>query len=345
MGKYGKALLLALKIGIGTSLAIYIAQLLNLEYAISAGTVTLLTLMMSKWATIRLSAARLATFAMTVMMAWVVLPQIDSMWISYGVLLTLVVFVTELFGWQATISVNAVVALHLLTSPELDAGAVHNEFLIVLIGIVLAILLNLFNANLSHKRKIIADMRDTESGLQAILQELGAYLSGEDLREDVWKDIDALEERIQAYIKSASEYEENTFASHTEYYISYFRMRYEQCQIMHNLHDGLVKIHDMPRQAATVAEYILYLSQYVVELNHPTAQIQRLDEIFEDMRDEELPRTRSEFENRAMLYHVLMDLRDFLAYKADFVDRLDQVQLTRYWRKDCDSKATVETGA
>lgn len=331
MGKYRKTLLLAVKIGVGSSIAIYIAQMLHLEYAVSAGTVTLLTLMTSKWETIKLSIARLATFIITLLLAWVIFSRISSMWIAYGILLTLVVFIAEALGWRATISVNSVAAAHLLTNQDFSAAAIWNEFLIVLIGIVLAVILNLFHANFSHKRKIISDMRDTENRLQSFLQELAAYLSGKEIHQDVWESVCTLEAQIQEHIKSASEYQDNTFQSHPEYYISYFEMRYEQCRVLHNLHDELVKIRSMPRQAEVIAEYILYLSEYVIEINHPTQQIVRLNQIFEDMRNEELPKTRDEFENRAMLYHVLMDIQDFLAQKANFVNKLDQSQIDRYW--------------
>lgn len=202
MEKYRKTLLLALKIGIGTSIAIYTAQALDLENAVSAGTVTLLTLMMSKWATVKLSVARLATFLMTILLAWAIFSHIDSMWIAYGVLLTLVVLISDLLGWRATVSVNAVVAVHLLTSHDFSAAAIWNEFLLVLIGVVLAVILNLFHANFSHKRKIIADMRDTENRLQAFLRELAADLSGEEVQEDVWKGICPLKAQIQESLPS-----------------------------------------------------------------------------------------------------------------------------------------------
>lgn len=331
MEKYRKILLLAFKIGIGSSIAIYIAQTMHLEYAVSAGTVTLLTLMTSKWETIKLSIARLVSFIITLLMAWTIFSHISSMWIAYGVLLTLVVFIAEALGWRTTISVNSVAAAHLLTNQDFSAAAIWNEFLIVLIGIVLAVILNLFHANLSHKRKIISDMRDTENGLQSILRELAAHLSEEEIQQDVWAGICALETQIQEYIRSASEYQDNTFQSHPEYYISYFEMRYEQCRVLHNLHDELVKIRSMPKQAMVIAEYLMYLAEYVIEINHPTLQIKRLNEIFEAMRNEELPKTRDEFESRAMLYHILMDIQDFLTQKANFVSKLDQAQLERYW--------------
>jgi hypothetical protein len=49
MNRYRKIILLSLKIGIGSSLALYLAEYLGLDYVVSAGTITLLTLMTSKW--------------------------------------------------------------------------------------------------------------------------------------------------------------------------------------------------------------------------------------------------------------------------------------------------------
>ena len=333
MEKYRKILLLAVKIGLGSSIAIYIAQALDLEYAVSAGTVTLLTLMTSKWETIKLSVARLITFLATVLMAWIIFPHISSMWIASGILVTLEVLIAESFGWRSTISVNAVVIVHLLTKQDFSAAAIWNEFLLVFIGVVLAMILNLFHANFSHRRKIISDMRDAESSLQSILGELAAYLSGDEAQRNVWENIRALEDRIKSYIKSASEYQENTFQSHPEYYISYFEMRYEQCRILHDLNDELARIRSMPEQAGLIADYLRYLAEYVIEINHPTPQITRLDEIFEQLREGEPPKTCDEFEDRAMMYHILMDIQDFLVHKADFVSKLDQAQIRRYWNR------------
>lgn len=331
MKKYIKIMLLSIKIGLGTSIAIYIAQVMNLEYAISAGTVTLLTLMTTKWQTIKLSIGRLATFIITILLIWAIFSRADNAWAAYGILLMLIVFIAELLGWRATISVNAVVAAHMITNQDFTAAAVRNEFLLVLIGVVLAITLNLFHANITHKRKIIADMRDTENELQSILRELGAYLCGNEMRENAWDNICALEKKIQDYTQSAYEYQDNTFQSHPQYYISYFEMRHEQCHILHNLHSEMVKILSIPKQAKVISEYLYYLVDYVIEINAPDQQIARLNEIFADMRNEELPKTREEFENRALLYHILMDIQDFLLCKEKFVNELDEMQLKRYW--------------
>lgn len=155
MNRYRKIILLSLKIGIGSSLSLYAAQKLGLNYAVSAGTITLLSLMNSKWETIKLSGSRIASFLITVLAGWLLFTHISSMWIAYGILLTFIVFMAEILDWRATISVNGVIAAHLVTYENFNDTAVWNELGIVLVGVGFAIVFNLFNGNYEHKRHIM----------------------------------------------------------------------------------------------------------------------------------------------------------------------------------------------
>ena len=71
-----------------------------------------------------------------------------------------------------------------------------------------------------------------------------------------------------------------------------------------------------------------------MEINSPEKQLGRLHEIFADMKKQELPKTREEFESRSMLYHILMDMEEFLLYKKRFVHRLDKQQREIYWKNE-----------
>ena len=257
MNRHRKIILLSLKIGIGSSLALYIAESLGLNYAVSAGTITLLTLMNSKWETVKLSVCRLATFAMTVIIAWILFSNLQNEWIVYGILLAIIVFLAEVFEWRATISVNGVIAAHLVTNKNFSDAAIWNEFLLVFIGIIFAVLFNLFHANAGHKKHIITNMKSIESRLQMIIGSLAAYLSDKEMERNVWDDICILEKDIQCCIKEAYEYQNNTFHSHPEYYIAYFEMRYNQCQVLNNLHYEMKKIRTVPVQTKIVAQHML----------------------------------------------------------------------------------------
>lgn len=333
MGRYRKMLLLSIKIGVGTCAAIYIAQLMDLEYPVSIGTVTLLTLMETRWETLKLSLNRLITLFMTLVLSWLIFWHIHNVPLSYGMVLGLVVLLAENFGWRTTVSVNALVVSHLIMLDDFSIEAIRNEFWLVMIGIIIAIILNLFNLTLTHKRQIMANIRYTEKQLRMIMEELAGYLSGQEMSQSVWDDICDLEKQIEEFIKDADEYRQNTFRSHPEYYMNYFEMRNEQCRILNNLHYEMKKIRSMPKQAEVVSEYLKYLMDYVTETNIPDPQIEKLKGIFADMRKEELPETVEEFENRAMLYHILMDIEDFLFYNERFVEGLDAKQKKAYWKK------------
>ncbi len=97
-------------------------------------------------------------------------------------------------------------------------------------------------------------------------------------------------------------------------------MREHQCQILTNLQSELEKIRTTPAQAKIIVDYIRYMSRYVTEMNMPGQQLTQLNVLFSHMEEEPLPKSREEFENRAILYHVLMDLEDFLMVKYKYLE-------------------------
>lgn len=328
---YKKYFLIALKIALGSSLAIYLAQQLNLNHSASAGTITLLTLMTTKWETLKLSGFRILTFMMTALVAWIVFMHIQIIWVAYGLFIFIIVFFAYSFGLVATISVNSVIGAHLLITHDFSLESLDNEFLLVVIGVMIAILLNLFNDNYSHKKEIIKNMRYTEEKLQMILGQISDYLLNPETQFHVWDEIIALEKKILEFQKEAYEYQDNTFYSHPEYYINYFEMRQNQTQMLHNLHYEIKRMREIPIEAKIVAEYLIYLKDYVVEKNIPQKQIEHLQDIFAEIKKFPLPKTQQEFEDQALLYHVLMDIEEFLVFKVRFIRELDEIQLKKYW--------------
>ncbi len=56
----------------------------------------------------------------------------------------------------------------------------------------------------------------------------------------------------------------------------------------------------MPKQAKIIADYMMYLVDFVIEINAPDQQMEKLEEIFRQMKKEGLPVNREEFESRAV---------------------------------------------
>lgn len=100
--KIEKNLLLALKVAVGSAFAIYIASLLHLEFAVSAGTVTLLSLLGTKWETVKFTFIRLGTFAFTALMAMLLISHAYSTWVAYGMVVFVIVFQAAMAGCRST---------------------------------------------------------------------------------------------------------------------------------------------------------------------------------------------------------------------------------------------------
>lgn len=333
-----RLLVLAMKISVGSCLAILFAQWLDLEFATSSGIITLLTIMTTKWETLKLSFYRLVTFVFSVSILWFIYQFINKQWVVYGIFIFVLVLTCEWIDWKSTISVNAVVATHFLMTHDFSKQFIMNELLLVLIGISIAIIINLFQNNLTQQATITKNMRYVEKQLQFILDELANYLFNKPIGRNVWDDIILLEKDLDEFIEKAYEYHNNTFQSHSNYYIHYFEMRAKQFNILHNLHYEMKKIRDLPKQATIIGEYINYLKGYISEMNNPKEQLEKLSSIFEEMGKEELPKSREELESRAKLYHILMDLEEFLVFKKRFVDSINEEQFRIYWKKEIEEK-------
>lgn len=314
------ATILGIKIGLGTALAIIIANLLNLQHPTSAGTITLLTLLTTKKGTIKLIVERFITFGITVFFGYYIFDFFTNEWLAFCCLLILVVFIIEILGWTATVSVNAMIAIHLLSESTLTIPFLINEFFLLIIGVSVAYILNLYHNDKIYEMDIKKSIQDIEENMQLRLKEIVHYIEYQDVNTKIWDNLESMEKKIEKYLIHAVEYKDNCDNEKSDYYIEYFEMREFQCEILQMLHYEIRKIRTMPKQAHIISEYIQYLIPYVNEKNDPQPQIDQLLMLLENIRNDELPKTRDEFESHAILYHILMDLEDFLLRKKQFLE-------------------------
>ena len=142
--RYRKIVSRSLKIAVGSSLAIFVAQLLELQNATAAGIITLITIVTTRHETVQLSYRRVMTFFLSVVLACVIFQVVPWAWIDYGIYIFAVAIICQLLKWDTTVSLNAVIGTHFLVSQNFSLVFILNEFALVLIGIIFAILLNLY---------------------------------------------------------------------------------------------------------------------------------------------------------------------------------------------------------
>jgi uncharacterized membrane protein YgaE (UPF0421/DUF939 family) len=83
-----------------------------------------------------------------------------------------------------------------------------------------------------------------------------------------------------------------------------------------------------------MAMFIRSISETLSESQNTKDLLRTQEALLVKFKESSLPVTRDEFENRAVLYIILMDIRIFLKMKERFVDSLTMEQKERYWKKE-----------
>ena len=311
----------ALRVGIGASVAIYIAFAFKLESAPSAGIITLLTILSTKAQTWRLSVDRVITFMATIFLAWIAMFLTNYTWLAFGVVLTILTFGLVLTKLQATLSVNTVILTHIMGHADMTWALVFNEFGLLMIGIVIAIIINQFQNYNGQRKNLIAGVNDIEGDFKIIFDNLKKYVKNHDLEGvNVWDQVVALEGKIHSYQNLAHQYQENNrMDDDDEYFVNYFEMRAQQINILHNLHYELKKIRKSSEESEQVASYLDVIGTYFTYIREPKIQMAKLNEFMTKLENAPIPTSQEEFSIKSRMYHILMDLEDFVVLKKRFI--------------------------
>ena len=306
----GDAMLKLIKIAIGSAAAIFFADLLRLDYSTSAGIITLLTI----------QDTRRETIAIT----------LKGSVISYGVFLFVFIACCMPLGLFGAASTNAVLTTHYLLEKSMSISSVGNEALLLLVGAGIGTFLNLYIPG--KGREIRMMQYRLEEDLRAVLMRMSEYIVKEDKSDYTGSCFDKLRADMEAGKKQAFAYMNNTFFQESKYFIAYMNMREQQTVVLGDIYKKIVSIRSVLPQAEQVAELFHEIAATFGESNNARDLLTRREEVLSRMKDSDLPVTRQEFEERAVLYGILMDLEYFLLLKKEFADSLTKEQIIRYWQ-------------
>ena len=140
----------------------------------------------------------------------------------------------------------------------------------------------------SYRKKIREDVKTAEQGMKRVLTEMAEYLEERKSSEDVWVDLDDLEEVLHDGLRHAHEQVDNTLGEEDYYYADYLERRLQQCSMLQTLRNSVIRIRKVPKQAVYVARYLEYLSECSAEKDSPEEQLWKLEDVLDQMNLEAL---------------------------------------------------------
>lgn len=318
-----------IKIAVGSVAAIFIADMLGLGYSTAAGIITLLTIQDTSRETIVISIKRIAAFLLATALSYVIFHLFGYHVFSYGIFLFLFIACCIPLRLGEAVSVNAVLATHYLLEQDMSLPLIRNETMLLFIGTGIGVILNLYMPGKGKEIRATQDM--LEEDFRTVLLQMSQWIRQEKRPVDTAVWLDKLQTDLAAGRKQAFAYMNNTFFQESKYFIAYMNMREQQAVVLRDIYKKVRSVRAAFPQTDQVASLFDETAVTFGESNNAGALLMKLGEELGRMKESQLPATREEFEERAVLYGILMDLEYFLQLKKAFADSLTEEQVRRYW--------------
>lgn len=303
------------KTALGTTIAIMLAQFLQLDNYVSAGIITILCIKVTKKKSLKSSWARLLACTIAILFSYIFFEGLMYHPIIIGLMLLVFIPTTVLVKASEGIVTSVVIIFHLYNAEKITLQLIGNEFLLIIIGIGIALIMNLYMP--SVERKLKNYQLQIEENLAAIFREIELYLIERDRPWD-GSEIIKTAELINDAKTIAFRDVENHFLRHENSYYHYFKMREKQFEIIERVIPLVTSIHISVEQSKMIAGFIHDLRLGIHPGNTAHKFLVQLLEMKQSFENMELPQTREEFEVRAALLHFIKEMEQYLIIKSQF---------------------------
>ncbi|MDR7000206.1 aromatic acid exporter family protein [Neobacillus niacini] len=305
------------KTALGAGVSIWVAELLQLQFASFAAIICILCIEKTKKQSIRSSLERFAACTISLVLSGLVFRAMGFNPLVFSLFILLIIPVLVRLRLQKGFINGVVIVLHIFTLEKFTLPIALNELQIVIIGVGVAILLNSYMPNVEKNLKEIKT--NIEEKFKKILFEYGAYLEKGDLGWD-GKELLELEENLNEGKILAIQYEENQLGIDKKGYYHYFDMREKQFVILNRMLPIVSSLYEDVVQRHVFAQFLYEISTDVKSDNTAYRHLQRLENQHQKMKELELPKSRTEFETRASVFHLMNEMEYYLRTKINYYD-------------------------
>ena len=294
------------KTAIGAMIALVIAQVLSLENTATAAVITLLSVQSTKRRSIQIAWQRFAACILGILLAVLIFEGCAYTAVGVGLLLFIYIPLMAKWGLQDGIVPGFVIVMQLYISQNITYELILNQICIISIGILVALLFNLYMPSVEGEIKRI--LKELEGNFNLIFLQFARFIRK---KERVWNDEYILRTKklIDEGLDLAKRSEENSFFKKDSYYLYYFTKLNQQFQLVERMVPLIINLSTTFEQNEMVADFVDDLGTNIEDRKDLLVKLQELRATFEQM---DLPKTREEFETRAALLILINKIEQFI---------------------------------
>lgn len=301
--------------------ATLLAKLLGITNFLTAGVIGILSIHLTKIDSFSNGLKRYLDGLLAIALASIsffIIPS-DYHYLAYGMLLFVFPALSFLFKIPEGIVPSIVLITHLLTISNMTFQFVLEEVTILSIAIGIAMLVNIFYPSFGL-RKVDQILFDVDKLLKEYLFVCSLIVEDKKADHDIFIEHEKLlNHKISDSIAFVQNYYKDVLFEKKHVYLDYLLMRQEQKKHLRNIFEHAKRMGSFNEASLPIVTYMKELADDIGRENYATPQLKKLRKLFVYYRTKtELPKTRSEFETRAMLYQILYELQYFLRVKVIF---------------------------
>lgn len=314
-----------IKTAVGATLAMLISESIGLNYALSAGIITVLSVQNTKRKSLETGLARLNSTLLALGISCLMFTLFGFNSVAFGIYLLIFIPLAVKFKLSDGIAVSSVLVTHVLGEGTISLAILWNEVMLMVIGAGIAILFNLYMPNMIAQIK--KDQDEIEEHFRTVLFCLANTTRSQAVAIDEEELFESLERHLDQARTRAERNRQNYFLEEMTYYVQYMEMRAMQYQVLTNMRQTLGKVMMTVEQSNLLADLTEHIANSLHEFNTADELIQETQTVLICCRNQELPKSREEFENRAMLFQYLNDVMHLLEIKRQFIQNLTPKQI------------------
>lgn len=215
---------------------------------------------------------------------------------------------------------------HVYSLGQFDVMFLLEEILIITVAVISSLAVNTLFPEFWLK-KMTSEIIKIDQKMQDHLYMLSIVLSQEKDFDDFKTHFEKMGQKIYQEIEKAEKEDKNRVFSNELSYVAYLYMRRNQLNYMNHMYQSAFRLTEFHNHQLEISEYIKNLVKDIGDENKADLQMEKLNILIEKFKAQNLPKTRSEFETRALLYHILTDLRSMLIAKSAFHKRYPEFKL------------------
>ncbi|RDU35197.1 aromatic acid exporter family protein [Neobacillus piezotolerans] len=304
-----------LKTAVGTAAAIIIAQQLGVDNFASAGILTILCIKPTQRKSLRAAWDRFLACIMAMPFSAFFFEVIAYHPLVIGILLFFFIPTIVMLKAKDGVVTSSVIILHIYSAGHITKGIIFNEIIVIMVGIGVALLMNLYMPSLD--KKLYEYSSRIEGNFRIIFMEIAKYLR---TNESTWdgKEIPETAKLLNEAKSLAFRDVENHLVREENLYYHYFTMREKQFEIIERILPISASLTFTVEQSRMMADFIDELCENIHSGNTAYIYLEKLRKLNKEFEGMELPKTREEFVARAALVQLGNEFEDYLLIKSSF---------------------------